>query len=215
MSDLFREVDEEVRRERYLKLWRAYGKYAIAALLAFLIGAGAALAWRDYRLRSAQEESSRYAAALAQARAGKTAVAAEAFLALAEDSRTAYRALAALQAAAQRLAADDRPGAVAIYDKLAKDTSAERIWRDLAQLLAALALADTGPPAELEQRLAPLMAEDNIWRHTALELSAVAKLRAGDVVGAKAALQALKEDQTAPPGLRTRADEMLAALGQS
>ena len=33
MSDIFREVEEDVRRERFEKLWKAYGNYAIAALV--------------------------------------------------------------------------------------------------------------------------------------------------------------------------------------
>ena len=38
MSDesLFREVDEEVRQERFKKLWERFGNYIIA--LAFLVG---------------------------------------------------------------------------------------------------------------------------------------------------------------------------------
>ena len=29
VGDLFREIDEELRQERFEKLWQAYGKYAI------------------------------------------------------------------------------------------------------------------------------------------------------------------------------------------
>ena len=45
MSDIFTEVDEEVRREQLKKLWERYGNYAIA--LAFLVVAAVA-AWRAY-----------------------------------------------------------------------------------------------------------------------------------------------------------------------
>ncbi len=31
MSDIFTEVDEEVRREQLKKLWERYGNYAVAA----------------------------------------------------------------------------------------------------------------------------------------------------------------------------------------
>ena len=39
MSDVFREVDEDVRRDQWLKLWQAYGYYAIAAVVAALADA--------------------------------------------------------------------------------------------------------------------------------------------------------------------------------
>ena len=41
MSDIFREVEEDVRRERLEKIWKEYGDYIVAAL-ALLILAGAA-----------------------------------------------------------------------------------------------------------------------------------------------------------------------------
>ena len=33
MSDIFQEVDEEVRREQLKKLWDRYGNYVVAALV--------------------------------------------------------------------------------------------------------------------------------------------------------------------------------------
>src|SRR5258708_8443911 len=45
LSDIFQEVDEEVRREQLKKLWDRYGIYAVIA--AFLVVAGIA-AWRGY-----------------------------------------------------------------------------------------------------------------------------------------------------------------------
>ena len=51
MSDIFREIDEELRRENLLKLWSRYGKYVIAvAVLAVLI-AGSVVAWREHQAR--------------------------------------------------------------------------------------------------------------------------------------------------------------------
>ena len=32
MTDIFHEVEEEVRRERFEKIWKKYGDYAIAAV---------------------------------------------------------------------------------------------------------------------------------------------------------------------------------------
>ena len=45
MSDIFGEVDEEVRREQLKKLWERYGNYAIAAAFVVVL---AVAAWRGY-----------------------------------------------------------------------------------------------------------------------------------------------------------------------
>ena len=50
MSDIFREIDEELRRDNFRKLWSRYGRYVIAAAVLVLVVAGAIVAWRDHQL---------------------------------------------------------------------------------------------------------------------------------------------------------------------
>jgi len=38
VADIFREVEEDVRRERYAQLWKKYGDYAVALAAAVVIG---------------------------------------------------------------------------------------------------------------------------------------------------------------------------------
>ena len=41
MSDIFREVDEEIRHERYKRLWDRFGPYLIAVALLIVVGTAA------------------------------------------------------------------------------------------------------------------------------------------------------------------------------
>ena len=50
VSDIFREIDEELRRDNFRKLWSRYGRYVIAAAVLVLVVAGAIVAWRDHQL---------------------------------------------------------------------------------------------------------------------------------------------------------------------
>jgi hypothetical protein len=50
------------------------------------------------------------------------------------------------------------------------------------------------------------------WRASALDLTAAAKLKAGDRSGALEIYKQLADDLTAPQALRARAAEMAAAL---
>ena len=78
MSDIFNEVDEEVRREQLKKLWERYGNLIIAA--AFLVVAGVA-AWRGYeywQARKAAEAGAVYESALKLSDEGKHSEAEEA-----------------------------------------------------------------------------------------------------------------------------------------
>ena len=213
MAEIFQEVDEDVRKERYEKLWRKYGNYAVGAALGIVLGTVAVVGWRQYQTSQREAEGTRFEAALVLARDGRSAEAANAFMALAADAGAGYRTLARFQAAAALRAAGDVDGSVAAYDVLAADSGASDDLRDLAALLAVQNLIDRIEGAELERRLEPLMADDNPWRYSARELAALSALSSGDVARAREGFTALADDATAPAGLRARAAEMLAAGG--
>src|SRR5512146_2270645 len=86
VSDIFREIDEELRRDNLLKLWQRYAKYIIGVVILVLLIAGAIVAWRDHQANERRAQGSRYSSALALARAGKDAEAAKAMAALAGES---------------------------------------------------------------------------------------------------------------------------------
>ena len=86
MSDIFREIDEELRRDNLLKLWSRYGRYIIAVAVLALVVAGGIVAWRDHQLSERRGQSTRYAAALALARDGKESDAVKVFAAIARDA---------------------------------------------------------------------------------------------------------------------------------
>lgn len=213
MADIFEEVDEEVRRERLTKLWRQYGKYFIAALVLVVGGTAATVGWREYRAMSQRQFSDQFAAATVLAREGKTVEAVEALGRLSGDASAGYAMLARFREAAVRAGAGDGAAAIAIYEALAADGGLDRIYRDLATLLAVMHQVDTGEADALSRRLESLAADDSPWRHTARELLAALALKAGDRTRARKEFTRLADDLEAPRGARARAAEMLRALG--
>ena len=71
---------------------------------------------------------------------------------------------------------------------------------------------DSGDPAQLATRLAPLTAEGNPWRASAREAQALLALRRGATEEARRILEALVADAAAPAGLRERAQRVAAGL---
>ena len=211
MSDIFREIDEELRRDNLLKLWSRYGRYVIAAAVLVLIVAGAIVAWRDHQLSERRAQSTRYASALALAREGKEADAAKIFGAIAQEGG-GYAVLGSFEEAALLAKSGDRKAAIAIYDRIAAASDLDSSFRELAVLLSVMQSMPDSDPHTVIERLAPLTASGNSWRPTALELTAVARLSSGDRNGALDLYKTLADDPTAPPGLRARAAEMAAVL---
>jgi hypothetical protein len=211
VSDIFREIEEELRRDNLLKLWQRYWKHLAAVAAAALLVAGGVVAWREHQASERQAQAARYSSALALIRDGKEADAARAFGVLAQEGG-GYGVLAGFEQAELLAKSGDRKGAVAAYDRLAASSGIDAEFRDLAVLLSVMhGLPEEDAKTAIE-RLSPLTASGNPWRTSALDLTAAAKLKSGDRDGARAIYKQLADDLTAPQALRARAAELAAAL---
>jgi len=183
----------------------------IGLAVLIVLATAAVVGWRQYQARERRADSAQYAAALDLARRDQAA-AAKAFDELASKAGGGYIILARLQAAASKASAGDVSGAIAAYDALAADGSVEPLYRDLASLSAAQHMLETAEPSAVIERLKPLAAGQSPWRPSALEITALAQLKAGDKKAALDTFKQLADDLTAPQGLRARAAEMITAL---
>jgi len=211
VSDIFREIDEELRRDNLLKLWSRYGRYIIAIAVFALVVAGGIVAWRDHQLSERRAQSTRYAAALTLARDGKEADAVKVFAAIADEGG-GYAILASFEEAALLAKSGDREAAAAAYDRIAAASELDSNLRGLAVLLSVMQRMPDADPHTTIDRLAPLTASDNPWRPSAIELTALARLKSGDKTGALDLFKSLADDPATPQSLRARAAEMTVAL---
>jgi len=213
LADIFQEVEEDVRRERFQQLWKRYGRYVGAAAIAIVLVTAGVVGWREIQRRANEDQATRFLQALDQAGRGEADPAKAGFAALAQDGGAGYATLARLQEAALLVKAGDVAGAVKQYEAIAADSRVDQVFRDLAVILVVQETIETADPAPLQQRLQPLLADKNPWRHSATELSALLAKRAGDAAKAKELYTKLADDLTAPQGMRARATEMLAIIG--
>ena len=212
-DSLLREIDEDLRHERYAKLWKRYGGLVIGAALALVISVAGYQGWRSYDIRSREADGERFAEALARVEAGRLDEAGLAFSEMAADASAGYALLARFQQAAVLARSGDQAAAMAAYGIIADDSGVDREYRDFALVMSAFAGLDTADATTLAERLAPLTAEDNPWRHSAREVNALLAARRGDRSAAREIFSTLENDPTAPAGVRLRAAEMLAILG--
>lgn len=211
MTDFFREVDEDFRRDQFVQFWKRYQNWIIgAALLIVIVTAG----WRIYdyyRLKADETAGARYEAALRLLRDGKTAEAQAALEVIGRDGPKGYAALARLTDAGA-IASHDAKAGIKAYDALVTDPSYDDSLKNLAQLRAAFLRLDTDSPKEFEQRYAGLAAENGTYRNSLRELLALAALKDGDTAAAQKWLEQVATDPTTPVSLRRRADAFLALV---
>jgi hypothetical protein len=212
VSDIFQEVDEEVRRERLEKLWKQYQNHVFALLALILVGVAAWRAYEWWEAKKSTEAGSAFESAIALADAGKHAEAEAAFAKITIDGTAAYRTLARLREAAE-LSQTDAKTAVSAYQKIAADGSVPLELRDLAGVRAAALLIDAGSFGEARTELEPLSGEKRPYRHTARELLALAAWRSGDLAAAKRWFDMIVTDVMTPPDIRDRVEMLIALVG--
>jgi hypothetical protein len=213
VTDIFHEVDEEVRRERLKKLWQRYGNYIIAGCLLVVVGIAG---WRGYEwleAKRAAESGAAFEQAVTLAESGKVQEAEAAFAKLATGGTAGYRVLSRLREAAE-LAQSDPKAAIKAYEEIAADRAAGQVIQDLATLRAGLLLVDHTPYADLRSRLEPLTGPERAFRYSARDLLALSAWKQGDVSAAKQWTEAIIGDPLTPAGARSRAEvlsQLLAA----
>jgi hypothetical protein len=210
VSDIFQEVDEEVRREQLQKLWERHQNLIYAGIFLILAGVGGYLGYGRYQENRAAETGAAFEAAQTLDQEGKAAEAEGAYGKVVAEGTASYRDLARVRQAAELAQRDPKLG-LAAYEKIADDKAVDPAWRDLAGLRAGSLHIDAGAFNEARSRLEPLASEGRPYRYTARELLALGAWRAGDTAGAKRWFDLIVTDIQTPPATRSRI-EMLSAL---
>ena len=211
MSELFDEVDEDVRREQLKKLWDKYSIFIVAGALLIIAAVGG---WRGYQYveaKKAAEAGVAFDKAVELSEANKHAEAEAAFNSLAATAPSGYRLLARLRAAGE-VASHDPKSAAKLYDDIASDRSVGALDQELARVRGAGLLLETSTYPDMLARLEPAAAPGASFRHTARELLALSAWRANDTTAARKWLDMIANDGETPPGLRSRAEALQALL---
>jgi hypothetical protein len=211
MTDIFREVDEDVRRDRFEQLWKKYQNLVSGVVLLLVVGVASWQVYGYFRQKQAERASAKFEAAIEMSEAGK-GLQAEALLAsVMKKGPDGYAQLARFREAAETGQRDAAAG-VALYDQLAADTSLGATLQSLAQLRAAMLLADSASAPDLAKRLEPLAAETSPWRNLAREWLGLSELKAGDYDAAGRQFDAIIVDPEITASLRRRVEMYLGLI---
>ena len=192
---IFREVDEELRSDRMRALWRRFAPWIIGAMVLIVLAVAVNEGWSWWQNSRAAAASDQFYAALELEEAGDTAGAQSALQAIAA-SGGGYGTLAQFKAAGLLASEGRAVEAVAAYDAISTSAS-DSMLRNLALLLAANVLVDSGTLADVQARVGGLAEPSNPLHNSALEAIGLAQYKAGDLQGAAASFQAVVDDPTA------------------
>ncbi len=211
MSDVFDQVEEELRSARYIRWARTWLPVIGGVLMVALVVALSFWGWQNWQTSKADKASAAYDRGLESLTANNPVTADAAFVQAVKEGNGAYKALALMQRSGIALSDHRDAEALTLMDEAAK-ASHDPLISDIAALKAAWMAMDASASLEdIQARLKPLAADKRPFKAYAREAQAMVLLQHGKGAEARDILLLLKNDLDAPQDVAQRAG---AALDQ-
>lgn len=211
MTDIFSEIEEDIRKDRAKRMWDRFGKYVIGGAIVLVLGVAAWRGYEAYTTAQAASAGDRFLDAIALAEEDPQA-GVEAFEAIAADGPDGYAALARFRVASGLAGEGDYDAAIAQFQALVDDGSIDPLVRDVARIRLGYLLLDHGSAADIEGLLLPLSEADHPFSHSAREIRGYAAMKAGNREQALSLFLELVGDFASPESVRSRARVALDVL---
>ena len=213
MSDIFAEVDADLRRDWWQAMWDRYGLLLIGGAVAIVLLVAIVVGYRAYQQSQNESASLRYEDLLQQMGEADSAARFELLSAFARQEANGYGVLAAFGAARAAAENADPNAALAGFDALAARSDLARPMRDYARLQAAIVLVNQKANADdIAARLARLFDEGNALRPIARDILALAYFTKDAPLKARELYAEQLADPDATPLSKQRAQIMLSEV---
>lgn len=215
MADIFREVEEDLRRERIQTLWTRYGNWAIGLVLVILLGTAG---FRFYDHWSTQKQAQAVDELITLLREGegdRQAILPKLESLALNSGSAGAAALARMHQAGYLAEEGDLAAATEHLQAVAKDRALPIQLRDMAHLMQITLLLDQPEvgDAEITQALESFTG-GMVWQPALAELRALHLARQGDYQASARAFSELQVNANAPYGQRQRAANFADFYGQ-
>ena len=211
MSDVFDQVEEELRSERYKRLARTWLPVVGGILLVALIAALAWWGWQSLETSKADKASVAYERGLESLQQNNPVGADAAFVQAVKEGNGAYKSLALQQRAGIALTAGRDAEALAFLDEAAKASRDPRL-SDVAAYKALMLAIDVETLEQVQTRAKALTGDKRPFSAFAQEALAFALLQHGKANEAKDILIVLKNGLDTPEMISRRAQLALDAI---
>ena len=207
MSDIFQEIDEDLRQDKVARLWKAYGKYLVS-LAIFIILAIAGYRFIEHINKENREQASElYELASEAGRTGDKKAAIELFSDERFNETMGYAIISKLKKATLAKSNNDPEGMAIVLKQIATNEEIPSYLRNLARLKLIASDSDN-----YISQLDALIEGDGPWKFLALELKGGMELEVGNLKEARSIFEELTIEADTPDNMRRRASEILKAL---
>ena len=213
MSDVFQEVDEELREEKYKSIWRKFRYYVIGGLILFILGIAANAFWKDYNLKEINDRSEKFFTAIEMAQEDKVnAITLLEKFANQEERNSEYNALIArFTEAAIRRSEKDFNGALLIYQSL-EDNNISNFYEDYAKLSSVEMLIALNNKKDAKLILDELINNTSDLKYIAMEYLGYLEIDEGNFSKARTIFTNIADEAASSVNMKNRSREVLSIL---
>jgi len=211
MSEEFvREVDEDIKEEERIKLWKKVFPYVVSVSLGIIIFTSGYVFWNNYTESLNQQLGDDFTAAVQLANEEDLDASILALDRIVDEGSDGYVTLAKMKKASLLIQRGELKLGLNIYLDLERN-AVDQSFRDIASILYVLNSMDTEDPQVLLEKINKLESSQ-IWRSSALEMKAFLKLKQNKVEEARKIFEGILNLPSTPSSLATRAKNMVDYL---
>ncbi len=201
MSELFREIEEEVKRERLENIWKSFGRFAVWGSIGVIAATAIFVAWDNYSQHEAEIKTTQLVRGAERLAANDYTGANQAFSVLTDDDSSVYYTLAMVQKSMAQEKSGDMEAAKKTYEILAKKDATKE-----GSEFASLAKLKIDSPDVID------VSPASPFYHSISERNAWQLLKSGKKTEATDIFVSLMNDENTPRSIAARANEALRII---
>ena len=209
MSDIFQEIDNELRRDRLSRFWDQNGLVIIVASVALVLVVAVSVIFSSWRASQNEASYERYEQLLERldgASIDEKISALETFI---REEDRGYKVLSQMRLAALMAETGDYETAARMFEEVAANGQLPLAVRDYAILQSGAALVSVVAPADIEVRLSKILQNQHGMRGQAREILALSYLLADQPLQARDILLVHLDTTAVSQAMKLRANILL------
>jgi len=206
MSDILRQVDEDLRKDRLLKIWSSYRIFIIGSILIILIS----LSGYQYYLSSTQSKNEAIVEQYVNSiNSMDTSTSIEQLLKLNESDNPFIKGLAKLKRAELYFVTEKKEQAIELLESISTDKSLNQIIRDLALYKYLMIQLDSMDKDLFFEIIDSKDLNVSKFNYLFKELKALKYLIEGDQINSLEIFESILLDENSPMDLKTRSEKFI------
>ena len=209
MENIFNEVDEDIRKERYQNLWSNYGKYIIAFLMLIVIAFSLTQYFQAKNISDNKAILDMYFSAAEGIEKNQLDFANNELEIVYNQKNKMLAALSGFKMSETYLNNNQKEEAILLLEKIVANRSLESIYRELALYKYIMINFENIDISSIEKKIVSIGVNKNILHPYFQEIIGIKYLTAGNIEKANSVFTDLLLNEDTPFDLKMRLDKLI------